>query len=82
MPEAHLIPEDLAAYFVGRPASTIRRWAAEGRITRHEDHSDRRNGVRYDLWELPAATRDPDTKALIAPGQAPPVKATADLLAA
>lgn len=82
LPEQHLVDEDLAAYFIGRPKSTIRRWAAEGRIARHEDHSDRRNGVRYDLWELPAATRDPDTKTLIAPGEAPPVKAAADLLAA
>ena len=81
MPGPHLIPEDLAAYFVGRPKSTIRRWAAEGRIARYEDRSSRRNGVRYNVMELPAATRDPDTKALITPGEAPPIKA-ADLIAA
>lgn len=82
MPQ-HLIDEDLAAYFTGRPKSTIRRWAAEGRITRHQDHATRRNGVRYDVMELPAATRDPDTKALIQPGAAPPVKDHAsDLIAA
>ncbi|MFF8784813.1 DNA-binding protein [Streptomyces sp. NPDC015125] len=58
MPELHLVTEDLAAYWTGRPASTIRRWGIEGRITRHEDHSQRRNGIRYDVWELPAAKRD------------------------
>ena len=74
MPPAapHLIPEDLAAYVTGRPASTIRRWATEGRITRHPA-PDRRNGVLYDVFELPAARRDPDTGALIAPAQAPPL---------
>jgi hypothetical protein len=82
MPERHLIDEDLAAYFTGRPKSTIRRWAAEGRITRHHDHRARRNGVRYNLWELPAATRDPDTKALIAAGATPPIKDQADELVA
>jgi hypothetical protein len=81
MPEQHLVTEDLAAYWVGRPASTIRRWAAEGRITRVEDHTGRRNGVRYDLWELPAAVRDEDTKAVLEPGQAPPPKNTAALTA-
>jgi hypothetical protein len=82
MPQ-HLIDEDLAAYFTGRPKSTIRRWAAEGRITRHQDHGLRRNGVRYDVMELPAATRDPDTKALIQAGATPPIKDQAsDLIAA
>jgi hypothetical protein len=69
--ERHLVEEDLAAYWTGRPASTIRRWAAEGRIRRYPDTSDRRNGVRYDLMELPAAVRDPDTLAIIRPGMAP-----------
>lgn len=72
MPEQHLVPEDLAAYFVGRPASTIRRWATEGRITKHHEAGERRNGVRYDLDELPAAQRD-DEGAVVVPGAAPPL---------
>lgn len=73
MPQ-HLIDEDLAAYFTGRPKSTIRRWAAEGRITRHQGNGLRRNGVRYDVMELPAATRDPDSRELLEPGATPPVR--------
>ena len=72
MPGLHLVTEEVAAYWTGRPASTIRRWAAEGRIARHMDRSRRGNGVRYDLWELPAATRDED-KNLIEAAPAPPV---------
>jgi hypothetical protein len=68
-----LVTEDLAAYWTGRPPATIRRWAAEGRLTKHRDHGRRRNGVLYDLAELPAAKRDPDTRELIAPAEAPPV---------
>lgn len=82
MPEQHLVTEDLAAYWAGRPASTIRRWAAEGRITRIEDHTDRRNGVRYDLWELPAAVRDPDTRELVTSADAPPVRTISNALSA
>lgn len=66
-----LVTEDLAAYWTGRPATTIRRWAAEGRLTKHRDPARRRNGVLYDLAELPAAERDPDTRELIAPGPTP-----------
>ncbi|MFF7329670.1 DNA-binding protein [Streptomyces sp. NPDC008150] len=69
----HLVTEDLAAYWTGRPAATIRRWAAEGRLTRHGDTKRRRNGVLYDLAELPAANRDNDTRELITPAEAPPV---------
>lgn len=69
-----LVTEDLAAYWTGRPAKTIRRWAAEGRITRHADPARRRNGVLYDLAELPAAERDNDTRTLITPAAAPPVQ--------
>jgi len=76
-----LVPEDLAAYWTGRPATTIRRWAAEGRLTRHHN-PQRRNGVLYDLAELPEAERDSDTRALIRPGDTPPIIDTAPLLAA
>jgi hypothetical protein len=76
-----LVPEDLAAYWTGRPATTIRRWAAEGRLTRHHN-PQRRNGVLYDLAELPEAVRDEDTLALIESGPTPPVIDAAPLLAA
>ncbi|MFF2383749.1 DNA-binding protein [Streptomyces sp. NPDC058108] len=72
-----LITEDLAAYWTGRPPTTIRRWAAEGRLTRHHDRVRRRNGVLYDLAELPEAKRDPDTRALIEPGPMPDIIETA-----
>ncbi len=75
-----LVPEDLAAYWTGRPAATIRRWAAEGRLTRHHN-PQRRNGVLYDLAELPEAERDKDTLQLIKPGSTPDVR-TSGLLAA
>lgn len=68
-----LVTEDLAAYWTGRPQATIRRWAAEGRLTKHRDPARRRNGVLYDLAELPAAKRDPDTRELITPAKAPDV---------
>ena len=68
-----LVTEDLAAYWTGRPAKTIRRWAAEGRLTRHPDPARRRNGVLYDLAELPAAKRDPDTREITALAPAPPL---------
>jgi hypothetical protein len=81
MPE-QLITEDLAAYWTGRPATTIRRWAAEGRLTRHQDRARRRNGVLYDLAELPEAKRDKDTRALITPAATPPILDQGPLLAA
>lgn len=77
-----LVTEDLAVYWTGRPANTIRRWAAEGRLTRHGDRARRRNGVLYDLAELPEARRDADTRELIEPGPTPPIIHTAPLLAA
>ena len=80
MPE-QLVPEDLAAYWTGRPATTIRRWAAEGRLTRHHN-PQRRNGVLYDLAELPEANRDKDTRDLITPAPTPPLLDGAPLLAA
>lgn len=69
-----LIPEDLAAEYTGRPGSTIRRWAAEGRITRH---GRGRGCVRYDLSELPHATRCEETGEWHLP-PAPPLPHAAD----
>ncbi|MDQ0694220.1 DNA-binding protein [Streptomyces sp. W4I9-2] len=82
MPEQKLVGEDLAAYWTGRPTSTIRRWGLEGRITRHEDHSRRKNGVLYDLDELPVAERNSDTMALIKPAKTPKVMKREPLQAA
>lgn len=63
-----LVTEELAAIWTGRPASTIRRWAAEGRISRH-GHG--RGNVRYDLAELNAKTEDEG--GAVIPGTAPPL---------
>lgn len=68
-----LIPIDLAAHVAGHPASVIRRWACEGRLTRYPDSSRRKNGVLYDIDEIPEAKRHKDTLALIEPGAMPPV---------
>lgn len=54
-PERGLLTEELAAKYTRRPASTIRRWAAEGRISRY---GSGRGNVRYLAWELPRAVRD------------------------
>lgn len=70
LPQRGLVSEDLAAHYTGRPASTIRRWAAEGRITRH---GSGRGNVRYDVFELPHAIRDEYTGDLLTPGLAPPM---------
>lgn len=56
-----LVDEEYAVAYTRRPASTIRRWANEGRITRHRAYGSRRNGVLYDLDELPRATQDEDS---------------------
>lgn len=77
-----LIPVDLAAHVAGHPEATIRRWACEGRLTRHPDSGRRKNGVLYDIDEIPEATRDKDTLKLIAPGATPPVIEAATQLAA
>lgn len=61
-----LVTEELAAIWTGRPASTIRRWASEGRITRH-GHG--RGHVRYDLAEMHAKTEDDNGNTI--PGEAP-----------
>ncbi len=68
-PNAILLTADLAACYTGRPASTIRRWASEGRIT---TYGRGRGNIRYNLHELPGAVRDEWTDELT-PGQAPPL---------
>lgn len=77
-----LIPVDLAAHVAGHPEATIRRWACEGRLTRHPDSGRRKNGVLYDIDEIPEATRDKDTLKLITPGATPPIIEAATQLAA
>lgn len=77
-----LVPTDVAAYIAGRPEATVRRWAAEGRLTRYQNPRCRKNGVLYDFDELPIAERDKDTCALITPADAPPVIERTSLLAA
>lgn len=77
-----LVPVDVAAYIVGRPEATIRRWAAEGRLTRYQDPRRRKNGVLYDFDELPIAKRDKETLALITSADAPSIIERATLLAA
>lgn len=56
-----LITAAEAALYTGRPVGTIWRWASEGRITRHGTGK----AVRYDLAELPHASRDEDTGELL-----------------
>ncbi|QCX81240.1 hypothetical protein C9F11_38285 [Streptomyces sp. YIM 121038] len=58
------------AYWTGRPVGTIWRWASEGRLTVY----GRGKTARYDLNEAAAAERDPDTRELITPTPAPPIK--------
>lgn len=65
-----LVTEELAVIWTARPASTIRRWAHEGRITRH-GHG--RGNVRYDLGELNAKTEDEN--GVVTPGRAPAMPA-------
>lgn len=69
MPVA-LVDAEAAAYWAGRPVSTLRRWAHEGRITAY---GSGRGQVRYDVFEIPRATRDEWTSALIEPGATPPM---------
>lgn len=58
MPEQRfLITVHEAAIWTGRPLSTIRRWASEGRITRH---GSGRNNVRFDVRELPPKSVGPE----------------------
>lgn len=53
-----MLTAELAALYTGRPVSTIRRWAAEGRIARY---GTGRGRVRYNAFELPRKTVDPWT---------------------
>lgn len=69
--EPALVDEEAAAYYVGRPGSTIRRWAAEGRITRYRKPGSR--AVRYNVWELNAASRDEYTSELLETAGPPPL---------
>ncbi|TXS08250.1 DNA-binding protein [Streptomyces sp. ms191] len=69
--EPALVDEEAAAYYVGRPGSTIRRWATEGRIKRYRKPGSR--AVRYDVWELNAAIRDEDTSLLLKTAAPPPL---------
>lgn len=52
-----LVNEELAVAYTGRPPTTIRRWAHEGRISRY---GKGRGKVRYDLLELRSETEDAD----------------------
>ncbi len=52
-----LVPQDLAAAYTGHPASTIRGWALQGRISRY---GQGRGRVRYDLLELHSKWEDDD----------------------
>ena len=63
-----LVDEEAAAFYAGRPGSTIRRWASEGRIARYPVGSGK---VRYDVFELRQAERDEWTGELITPGRGP-----------
>lgn len=66
--EITLITEEMAAHWAGRPGSTIRRWAAEGRIRRF---GEGRGQVRYNLWDLHKAPRNEYTGDLLKPGETP-----------
>lgn len=66
-----LVDEEAAAYYVGRPGSTIRRWAAEGRIKRYHPAGTR--AVRYNVHELNMASRDEYTSELLETAEAPPL---------
>jgi predicted site-specific integrase-resolvase len=77
MPAAKLalVTEADAAYYAGRPGVTIRRWAHEGRIHRY---GSGRGKVRYNIHELPHGVRDEWTRALITPGEPPPLPTAAE----
>lgn len=68
MPEPRfLITAHEAAVWTGHPASTIRRWASEGRINRH---GRGRGNVRFDVRELPPKSANETGR--ITPGRVPP----------
>jgi hypothetical protein len=68
-----MVTAELAALYSGRPVSTIRRWAAEGRIKRY---GSGRGNVRYNVFELPRKTVDEWTGEVHL-GEAPPLPAGA-----
>lgn len=68
-PSPFLVSEEYAVIWTGRPASTIRGWAHQGRITRH---GKGRGKVRYDLAELPSKTEDEFGN--IVAGETPPMR--------
>jgi len=72
-----IVTEEYAVIWTGRPASTIRGWAHQGRITRH-GHG--RGNVRYDLAEM--FPKSEDEFGNVIPGATPPKLAEPALLAA
>ena len=72
-----IVTEEFAVIWTGRPASTIRRWACENRITRH---GRGRGKVRYDLAEM--SPKKEDEFGNMTPGATPPKLAEPALLAA
>lgn len=66
-----LLTEELAATYTGRPGVTIRRWAHEGRITRH---GKGRGNVRYSVYELEPKVVDEAT-GRVTPAPPPPLPA-------
>lgn len=77
MPSVALATAADMAYWAGRPVGTIWRWASEGRITVHGHGKN----ARYDLMEVEPAERDPDTRELVAPTAAPPIRQSGSLAA-
>lgn len=65
-----LVDDNAIAYYTGRPASTIRRWRAEGRVTQYGTGRDK---VLYDAHEFTPAERDEWTGEVIRPGGIPPL---------
>ncbi|MFF0277466.1 DNA-binding protein [Streptomyces sp. NPDC004330] len=63
-----LVDDETLAYYIGRPASTIRRWRAEGRIAQY---GSGRGNVLYDVREFVAAERDEWTGEVLKTGGIP-----------
>ncbi|MFE6126789.1 DNA-binding protein [Streptomyces sp. NPDC056437] len=68
-----LVTAEDAAWYAGRPVGTIWRWASEGRISKVGTGKQ----ARYDAAGLNKAERDEWTRALITPGEPPPLPAGA-----
>lgn len=58
-PAARLLTVDEAAESVDRPASTIRRWMSEGRLTPHAHHGRRNLILEADLLRVEASLSVP-----------------------